>query len=145
MINTLSGIQSSSAALEAERLRLEVIGQNIANANSTRGPDGRPYQRQQVIFESVLQQQQRRLGAVAGLQPQSVHVARIAKDAQPPRLVPNPGHPDADADGNVAMPNINIHLEMADLLTASRAYEANLAVVKNAKSMALQALAIGKR
>jgi flagellar basal-body rod protein FlgC len=145
MINILSGIQSSSAALDAERLRLEVIGQNIANANSTRGPDGQPYQRQQVIFESVLQQQNHRLGAAAGLQPQSVQVARIAKDPQPPRLVFNPGHPDADAQGMVAMPNISMHMEMADLLTASRAYEANLAVVKNAKAMAQQALAIGKR
>ena len=145
MINILSGIQSSGAALDAERMRLEVIGQNIANANSTRGPDGQPYRRQQVVFESVLQQQKHRLGAVAGQQPQSVKVVRIAKDPQPPQLVFSPGHRDANAQGMVAMPNVDIQMEMADLLTASRAYEANLAVLKNSKAMALQALAIGKR
>jgi flagellar basal-body rod protein FlgC len=145
MINILSGIQSSGAALDAERMRLEVIGQNIANANSTRGPDGQPYRRQQVIFESILQQQKHRLGALAGLQPQSVKVARIAHDPRPFHPVFNPGHPDADAQGMVTMPNVDIHMEMADMLTASRAYEANLAVLKNSKAMALQALAIGKR
>jgi flagellar basal-body rod protein FlgC len=74
-----------------------------------------------------------------------VEVARIDKDNRPPRLVFNPGHPDADAEGMVALPNINIHEEMADLIAASRAFEANLAVVKNARSMALQTMQIGKR
>ena len=74
-----------------------------------------------------------------------MEVARIDKDNRPSRLVFNPGHPEADAEGMVAMPNVNIHEEMADLIAASRAFEANLAVVKNARSMALQTLSIGRR
>ena len=143
MINLLTGIESSSSALNAERVRLEVIAQNIANANTTRGPDGKAYQRQQVVFQSVLND---RLNTPAGSGTDSynVEVAAIQKDGRAPRLVYNPGHPDADAQGMVAVPDINIHEEMADLLTASRAFEANLAVVKNARSMAMQALSIGK-
>ena len=143
MLTILTGISSTTPALNAERIRLEVIAQNIANANTTRGPDGRPYQRQQVVFETVLNQQ--RSSQSGSAQPLSIQVARVQKDSRPPRLVHSPGHPDADAHGDVAVPNIEIHEEMADLLTASRAFEANLAVVKNSKALALQALSIGKR
>ena len=142
MIDFLPGISSTSAALNAERQRMEVISQNIANANTTRGPDGLPYQRQQIVFETVLENQQS--GAMPGSQPQSVRVAAIQKDKRPPQLVYNPGHPDADANGMVAMPNVNIHEEMADLIASSRAFEANLAVVRNARYMAQQTLNIGK-
>ncbi|MBI5800748.1 MAG: flagellar basal body rod protein FlgC [Verrucomicrobia bacterium] len=140
-MSLLSGVQSTSTALEAERIRMEVISQNIANANTTRGPDGKPYQRQEVVFEAMLNRQL--AGPDAG--GKSVHVARITKDATPPRLVYNPGHPDANPQGMVAMPNINVHEEMVDMIAASRSFEANLAVVKNARSMALQTLNIGKR
>lgn len=143
MINFLPGISSTAAALNAERVRMEIISQNIANANTTHGPDGLPYQRQQVVFESVLDQQQQ-ADAAPGAQPQIVQVAGIKTDNSPPQMVYNPGHPDADANGMVAMPNVNIHEEMADLIASSRSYEANLAVVKNARMMAQQTLAIGK-
>ena len=142
-MNLLSGIESTASALNAERLRLEVISQNIANVNTTRGLDGRPYQREQVVFASVLSQQ---LAAGApGSGPHTVRVERVEKDSRPARLIFNPGHPDAGPNGMVAVPNINIHEEMADLITSSRAFEANLAVVKNARQMALQTLSIGKR
>jgi flagellar basal-body rod protein FlgC len=144
MIQTLTGIDSSSSALAAERVRMEVITQNIANANTTRGLDGKPYQRQVVVFEQALTNAQGAFNGTGG-GPQQVEVARIDKDNRPSPVVYNPGHPDADADGMVAMPNVNIHEEMADLIAASRAFEANLAVVKNARSMALQTLSIGKR
>src|SRR5437773_575939 len=127
MINLLTGISSTSAALNAERIRMEVTAQNIANANTVRALNGKPYQRQQVVFEKVLRQQQG-LSASAGAQPQTVHVARIEQDQRPPRLIPMPGHKDADANGMVAVPDINIHEEMADYITASRTFEANLAV-----------------
>jgi flagellar basal-body rod protein FlgC len=140
MIQTLTGINSSASALAAERVRMEVISQNIANANTTRGIDGRPYQRQRVIFETVLDQAQG-----LGSTPHPVAVSRIEKDSRPARLVFNPGHPDANADGMLALPNVNIHEEMADMIVASRAFEANLAVVRNARSMAMQTLAIGRR
>lgn len=144
MLPLISGVQSTSTALEAERIRMEVISQNIANANTSRGPDGKPYQRQEVVFEAVLNRQLRGNFALdAGSK--GVMVSRITKDAAPPRLVYNPGHPDANPQGMVAMPNINVHEEMVDMIAASRSFEANLAVVKNARSMALQTLSIGKR
>jgi|SRR4051812_309043 flagellar basal-body rod protein FlgC len=139
MIQPLTGIDSSSSALAAERMRMEVISQNIANANTTRGIDGQPYQRQQVVFENVLAN-----ASGLGNGPAKVEVSSIIKDQRPPRLVYDPGHPDANAEGMVAYPNINIHTEMADLIVASRAFEANLAVVKNARVMAQQTLSIGK-
>ncbi len=140
MINLLSGIHSTSSALNAERIRMQVISQNIANANTTRGPDGKPYAREQVVFETLLGQQR-----ASGSAEQGVQVSRIEKDTRPPRLVFNPSHPEADTNGMVAMPNINIHEEMVDMIASSRAFEANLAVVKNARNMALQTLSIGKR
>lgn len=141
MIQILSGIQNTAAALDAERTRLNVISENIANANTSRGPDGKPYQRQVVVFESALQQA---LNSDGGPQIPTLKVARVEADKRPPIEVYDPGNPNADAKGMVAMPNINIHEEMADLISASRTYEANLAVVKNARSMAMETLAIGK-
>jgi flagellar basal-body rod protein FlgC len=141
MVQILSGIQSTTAALDAERTRLDVISQNIANAHTTRGPDGKPYQRQVVVFESALQQA---LGAEKQSPTPTLQVARIDKDPRPPIMTYEPGHPDADANGMVAMPNVNINEEMADMIAASRAFEANLAVVKNSRSMAMQTLAIGR-
>jgi flagellar basal-body rod protein FlgC len=140
MINLLTGIESSASALDAERMRMDIISQNIANVNTTKGADGKPYQRQEVVFENVLQSQQ----ALDGALPQSIRIARVQKDTSPPRLVYNPGHPDADGNGMVAMPNINMHREMVDMIASSRSYEANLAVVKNARTIALQALSIAK-
>jgi|694.fasta_scaffold84276_6 flagellar basal-body rod protein FlgC len=143
MINLIPGITSSASALNAERIRMEVVSQNIANANSSRGPDGQPYQRQMVNFESVLASQP---GDFSGTAPTMVKVTGITSDKRPPRLVYAPDHPDADPSTKmVSLPDINIHAEMADLITSSRAFEANLAVVKNARSMALQTLSIGRR
>jgi flagellar basal-body rod protein FlgC len=142
MINLLPGIQSSASALDAERIRMDVVAQNIANANVTRDVDGKPYQRQEVVFQSVLNALQNSDSPEAGSK--TVQIARVQKDARPPRMVYNPGHPDANAQGMVAMPNINIHEEMVDMIASSRSYEANLAVVKNARTMAMQALSIGK-
>ncbi|HTS18838.1 MAG TPA: flagellar basal body rod protein FlgC [Verrucomicrobiae bacterium] len=142
MIDFLPGVESTTAALSAERIRMDVISQNIANANTTQGPDGKPYQRQEVVFEDVLNQQ---VGDPTNAQPQPVRVARIQSDDRPPQMVYSPGNPNADKNGMVAMPNINIHEEMADLISSSRAFEANLAVIKNAHAMALQTLSIGRR
>ena len=142
MIQALSGIQNTVAALDAERTRLDVIAENIANANTTHGIDGKPYQRKVVVFENALQQAMGS-GSSGSLTAQ-LRVARIEKDTRPPIEIYEPGNPDADARGMVATPNINVHEEMADLISASRAFEANLAVVKNEKSMAMQTLSIGK-
>ncbi|HEU5123977.1 MAG TPA: flagellar basal body rod protein FlgC [Verrucomicrobiae bacterium] len=140
MINILPGIQSTTAALNAERTRMDVISENIANAHTTRGIDGKPYQRKVVVFETALQQ------AMNGSAPTSVlSGTRIEKDQRPAQLIYEPGHPDADERGMVAMPNINVHEEMADLISASRTFEANLSVVKNAKQMAMQTLSIVRK
>jgi flagellar basal-body rod protein FlgC len=134
MVDLLSGIQSTAAALNAERTRMDVISENLANVQ-TKG-----YQRKVVVFETALQQALDGTGQVSTL-----HGARIQSDTRPALRVFQPGHPDADAQGFVTLPNVNIHEEMADLIAASRTFEANLAVVRNARTMALQTLAIGKK
>jgi flagellar basal-body rod protein FlgC len=142
MIQALIGVQNTSAALTAEQTRLDVISENIANANTTHGVDGKPYQRQVVVFESALQSAMSSDGSASM---PAIQVARIEKDNSPPIQVYEPGNPDADTNGMVSSPNININEEMADLISASRTFEANLAVVKNARAMAMETLAIGKR
>lgn len=141
MIQTLAGVQNTAAALSAEQTRLDVISENIANANTTHGVDGKPYQRQVVVFESALQQAMSSDGSVSM---PAIQVVRVAKEDSPPIQVYDPGNPDADANGMVSTPNININEEMADMISASRTYEANLTVVKNAHTMAMEALSIGK-
>lgn len=141
MIQILTGIQNTSAALSAEQTRLDVISENIANANTTHGVDGKPYQRQVVVFESALQQA---VNGPGGVQMAPIKVARIEKDSTPPVKIYEPGNPDADADGMVETPNVNINEEMADLISASRTFEANLSVVKNDRQMAMETLSIGK-
>ncbi len=141
MIQTLTGIQNTAAALSAEQTRLDVIAENIANANTTHGVDGKPYQRQVVVFESALQQA---LNSDGNASMPAIRVARIDKEDVPPIKVYDPGSPDADASGMVSTPNINVSEEMADMISASRTYEANLAVVKNARAMAMETLSIGK-
>ncbi|HEX9047545.1 MAG TPA: flagellar basal body rod protein FlgC [Verrucomicrobiae bacterium] len=140
MIQVLTGIQNTSAALDAERTRLDVISQNIANAHTTHDIDGKPYQRKVVVFETALQNAMD--GNNSALP--AIQVAKIETDRRPPLKIYDPGNPEADARGMVAMPNVNIHEEMADLISASRTFEANLAVVKNARSMAMATLAMGK-
>jgi len=142
MIDLIPSLPSTTAALDAESTRLQIISQNIANANTTHNVDGRPYQRQQVVFESVLQHAQGKDGSSTTLAvPQ---VSRIEKDTRPGTAAYQPGHPDADANGMVQFPNANIYEEMADMIVASRTYDANVAAFKNGRSIAMQALSIGK-
>jgi flagellar basal-body rod protein FlgC len=137
-MNLISGIDVISSALNAQKTRLDIVAQNIANAQTTRTPDGGPYQRRIVSFENELVRQ------ASGANVPSVRVAGITEDKTPGQQVYNPQHPDAGPDGNVAMPNVNLSYEMVDLITATRSYEANLTVVKNARQMALKTLTIGK-
>ncbi len=140
-MNIISGIDVTAGALNAQKTRLDIVAQNIANAQTTRGPNGLPYQRKLVSFETELIRQ----GAGAtGSSLTGVRVARIAPDTTPGQRVFDPQHPDATSEGYVHMPNVNMAYEMVDLMTATRAYEANLSVVKNARQMALKALDIGK-
>ena len=143
-VGLFGAIDAAASGMTAERLRLDVISNNIANVNTTRTSDGGPYRRQFVVFEprpgdgsfpSSLNRQ---------MQLNGVKVSGISKDDSPLRMVYEPGHPDADADGYVKMPNINIITEMVDMMTASRAYEANVTSIDVAKNMMLKALEIGK-
>jgi len=139
-MNLIAGIDVTASALAAQRTRLDVVAQNIANAQTTRTASGGPYQRQVVSFETELIRSQGGSGAAL----QSVRVAQVTTDHSPGQQVYNPQHPDASADGLVTMPNVNLSQEMVDLITASRTYEANLSVVKNAHQMAMRTMEIGK-
>ena len=142
-MNFLSGINATASALSAEKIRMDIVAQNIANANTTKDTDGQPYQRKMVSFESMLRSGD---AAQAGSQssPQGVRVSEVTNDPTPGEAIYNPGHPHAGADGMVRMPNVHIATEMVDLMSASRAYEANLSVVRNARQMATKALNIGR-
>ena len=140
-INIMPGAASAASALQAEKVRMEVISQNIANANTTSTPEGGPYRRQVVRFETIMANQFDPNSAV-----QEVRVAGIENDMRPHRLIFQPGHPDADQNtGMVKYPNVSVHQEMADLIASSRTIEANLIVIRTARQMAMQTLAIGKR
>ncbi|MDD4364860.1 MAG: flagellar basal body rod protein FlgC [Synergistales bacterium] len=129
-------IDTAGSGLTAHRLWMDVIAENLANVNTTRTPEGGPYVRRVPLFSERLDDFMRR-GPGDG-----VRVVEIAEDDQPPRLAYEPDHPDADASGYVAYPNVNVVREMADMMVASRAYEANLAVVESAKTMFNGALEI---
>ena len=140
-INIMPGAISASSALSAEKVRMEVISQNIANAGTTQTPEGGPYQRQVVRFETILSNQFDQNSAVC-----EVRVAGIEADSRPFRLIYQPGHPDANPKtGMVKFPNVSVHEEMADLIASSRAIEANLAIIRTARQMAMQTLGIGKK
>jgi flagellar basal-body rod protein FlgC len=139
-MNLISGIDVTAGALNAQKTRLDIVAQNIANTQTTRGPDGQAYQRRVVSFETQLLRQQQTPGQAL----QTVKVAQISTDKTPGQKVYDPQHPDAGPDGMLQMPNVNLAFEMVDLITASRAYEANLSVVKNARQMAMKTLEIGK-
>ena len=134
-MNFISGINATASALDAEKVRMDVVAENIANAYTTRGLDGKAYQRKTVAFESLLNSETGRVGGV--------RISEIGQDSTPGETIYNPTHPHANKDGMVEMPNVSVSTEMVDLLAASRAYEANLAVVRNARQMATKALAIG--
>ena len=137
-MNLIAGIDTTSGALTAQKIRLDIVAQNIANAQTTRTPEGGPYKRKIVSFDNELVKHS------GGISLQTVHVSGITDDKTPGQAVYNPQHPDAGADGTVMMPNVNLAYEMVDLITASRAYEANLSVVKNSRTLAMKTFEIGK-
>jgi flagellar basal-body rod protein FlgC len=137
-MNLIAGIDTTSGALTAQKVRLDIVAQNIANAQTTRTPEGGPYTRKIVSFENEL------VKRAGGSPLQTVHVSGITDDKTPGQAVYNPQHPDAGPDGTVVMPNVNLAFEMVDLITASRAYEANLSVVKNSRTLAMKTFEIGK-
>jgi flagellar basal-body rod protein FlgC len=141
-----SSMNVSSSALSAERTRMNLISSNLANANATRTPEGGPYKRKDAIFSATpaVNSFDRALDGATSKQVRKVEVSEIIEDQNPPRLQYDPCHPDANPQGYVAMPNINVVEEMADMIGATRAYEANVTAVQAAKSMAMKTLEIGR-
>lgn len=142
-MSTLSGaVTAAATALAVERTRLEVAVSNMANAESTRGPNGEPYRRRDVMlapervtsFDAVF-------GAASAT---GVKVAGIVEDQEPFKRRYEPGHPDADKDGFVAMPNVDAAEEMVDMLGAARAYQANLAAITLIRETVAKALELGR-
>ncbi len=141
-----TGLRVSSSGLTAQRLRMNTIASNIANINTTRTPEGGPYRRKDVIFEAL--PQTRNFGEILTSEPdkniQRVQVTDVAVDRGQPRLKYEPNHPDANAEGYVAYPNINMMEEMTNMIQAQRSYEANVSAMTATKDMALTALEIGR-
>jgi flagellar basal-body rod protein FlgC len=131
-----SALDISASGLYAERSRMNVIANNLANANSTRTPEGGPFRRQLVILRGT---EAENPGQPHGV---GVSVEGVVDDPTPFPLVYNPGHPDANADGYVAMPNVNVVEEMIDMITALRAYEANITAIDANKNLVRRSLDI---
>ena len=134
------GLEISASGLTAERLRMDVTAENLANAQTTRGANGQPYRRKEVVLQeapgSFGASLSAAMGAGDGGSTGGVQVAGVVEDtATPLKRVYDPGHPDADAQGYVTMPNVDTVTEMVDLISASRAYEANVTAMQAAKQM----------
>lgn len=133
-----------ASALQANRIRLNTISSNIANVETTSTPEGGPYKKKSVYFQSNPLSFKEHLDANLKSTVRGVKISEILEDPSPPKLVYKPSHPDADDEGYVAMPNVNVLEEMVDMMSATRSYEANTTTIKSAKRMALKALEIGR-
>jgi flagellar basal-body rod protein FlgC len=149
-VRLTNSIDISSSALTAQRLRMDVIASNIANADVTRGQlvNGKwvPYQRKLVVMEpkSMSNFQQTLSNAMSDNSGEGVKISKITVDRTPFKKVYNPTHPDSDADGYVLLPNVDVAKEMVDMISATRSYEANITALNASKSMFIKALEIGK-
>ena len=145
-MSAMSGMNVSASGMSAQRLRLDIISQNIANVNTTRDENGNVYRRKTVVFaEKDVTPFGDILMKTAGSVGNGVKVTQIAEDTKSEmRKVYDPSHPDADKDGYVTYPNVNIVQEMTDMIDASRSYEANVTAFNASKNMALKGLEVGK-
>ncbi|GAB6098901.1 flagellar basal body rod protein FlgC [Halanaerocella petrolearia] len=138
-MSMFKGIGISASGLTAQRLRMNTISSNIANANTTRTEDGGPYRRKMPVFKARLQEEL----ASKEENVNGVEVTNIEESNKPPKLVYKPEHPDANEAGYVKMPNVNVVSEMTDMMSATRSYEANVTALNSAKKMAKSALELG--
>jgi flagellar basal-body rod protein FlgC len=137
-MSSFSSFDISASGIYAQRTRLDVIANNIANAETTRTPEGGPYRRQKVAFSAVYQNAVNNNTVQAGVKTETT------QDPTDFIMVHDPGHPDADANGNVMKPNVNVVEEMVNMVSATRAYEANIAAMNATKAMITQAIDLGK-
>jgi flagellar basal-body rod protein FlgC len=136
-----SAVKAAASALHAERMRIEVAVSNLANAESTRGPDGQPYRRRDVVLESQPVAFDDVLGRASAT---GVRVVDVVEDQTAPRRRYEPSHPDADKEGYVATPNVDPAEEMVDMLGAARAYQANLTAIGLIRDLVQRALELGR-
>lgn len=145
-MDILTGMRVSASGMAAQRTRMNTISSNIANINTTRTPEGGPYRRKDVILESM--PEAKSFGEILTSAPQKdvqrVQVTDVLVDRRAPLLKYEPDHPDADENGDVAYPNINLMEEMANMIQATRSYEANVAAMNATKDMAMTSLEIGR-
>ncbi|MBB6624225.1 flagellar basal body rod protein FlgC [Clostridium gasigenes] len=134
-MSMFNSMRISASGLSAERLRMDTITSNMSNATTTRGKDGKPYVRKVAVFQESLDNEK-------GLN--GVKAVGILEDKSPLRTVFDPSHPDANKEGYVTMPNVNVLNEMADMISASRSYEANVDTLNASKSMFMKSLEIGR-
>jgi flagellar basal-body rod protein FlgC len=125
----------AGSAMSAQSQRLNTVASNLANAESATGPDGQAYRAKQVEFMAV---------PMGGAKEAGVKVSKVIEDTAPPKMIYNPNHPNADANGFVAMPNVNVAEEMVNMLSASRSYQNNVDTLNAAKSMLLKTLTLGQ-
>jgi flagellar basal-body rod protein FlgC len=145
MMSFFKAMNISSSGLAAQRVRMNVLSSNLANANTTRTPEGGPYKREDVVFSATnVSDFENLLDEDWGTELKKVQVVDIHKDTKAPRMVLDPSHPDANAEGYVAMPNIQTMTEMVNMIAATRAFEANTTALNSAKSMANTAIEIGR-
>jgi len=142
----MTAMDISASGLSAERTNMNIISMNLANVQTTRTPEGGPYQRRRVVFRAAPVEMpfEKAVQSALDRDVKGVKVARVEKDGRPFKQVHEPDHPDADQDGYVLYPDINVMEEMANMLTATRAYEANLSSISTIKTMLSQALQIGR-
>ncbi len=142
-MDIFNSLQVSASALKAQTIRLDTISSNLANVDTTSTPEGGPYKKKSVYFQSKPLSFQDQLNTNLQGSVQGVEVTKIIEDKSPPRKVYDPSHPDADKNGYVSMPNISVLKEMVDMMSATRSYEANVTAIQSEKRMALKAIAIG--
>lgn len=144
MISAFNSMRISASGLSAERLRLDTIASNIANVTTTRGENGQPYRRKVAVFQENLDNELNKQTGKYEEKLLGVKAVGVEEDKSPLRKVYDPTHPDADAEGYVNMPNVNILNEMADMIAATRSYEANVNAMSAEKGMFMKALEIGR-
>jgi flagellar basal-body rod protein FlgC len=147
MSDFMTGFRISASGMAAQRMRHNTISSNLANVHTTRTPEGGPYRRKDVVFESM--PDAKNFGEILGVNSprenfQRVQVTDIISDTRAPQMKYEPHHPDANEEGFVAYPNINVMEEMTNMIQAQRAFEANVQTMQTAKDMALSALEIGR-
>lgn len=143
-MDIFTSMQIGASALKANTIRLNTISSNLANIETTSTPEGGPYKRKSVYFQTSSLSFKEHLDANMNSAVQGVKVKEILEDNDLPKKVYKPDHPDADENGYVAMPNVNVLEEMVDMMSATRAYSANTTTIKSAKRMAMKALEIGR-